>query len=94
MQKMFKGMHAAVRIEVEGEITDTNARFRDGSRVTLMDIQLDQILADPERLERLAMVQPQGVEQVKALMKDLPGVKVELNDTVEIRFAPEPRNLP
>ncbi len=88
MQQIFKGMHVAVRVEVDGEITETNASFRDGSLVTLMDIQFDQILADPERLERLALAQPEGIEQVKALMQDLPGVKVELNDPVQIRFAP------
>jgi hypothetical protein len=88
MQQMFKGMHVAVHIEVDGEILETNASFRDGHRVTLMDIQFDQILADPERFKRLASAQPEGMEQVKALMKDLPGVKVELNDPVEIRFAP------
>ncbi len=88
MQQMFKGMHVAVNVEVEGEIIETNAGFRQGSRVTLMDIQFDQVLADPERFKRLASAQPEGIEQVKALMKDLPGVKVELNDPVEIRFAP------
>ena len=88
MRQMFKGMHVAVKVEVEGEIIETNAGFREGSRVTLMDIQFDQILADPERFKRLASAQPEGIEQVKALMKDLPGVKVELSDPVEIRFAP------
>lgn len=88
MQRMFKGMHVAVHVEVDGEILETNAAFKLGSRVTLMDIQFDQILADPERFKRLASSQPEGMEQVKALMKDLPGVKVELNDPVEIRFAP------
>lgn len=88
MQQMFKGMHMAVQVEVEGEILETNAAFRDGSRVTLVDIRFDQILADPERFERLALAQPEGIEEVKALLKDLPGVKVEPNDTVEIRFAP------
>jgi hypothetical protein len=88
MQQMFKGMHVAVRVEVDGEIIETNAGFRDGSRVTLMDIRFDQILADPERFERLVLAQPQGIGQVKALMKDLPGVTVELNDPVQIRFKP------
>jgi len=88
MQQMFKGMHVAVYVEVNGEILETNAGFRDGSRVTLMDIQFDQILADPVRFKRLASAQPEGMEQIKALLKDLPGVKVELNDPVQIRFAP------
>jgi hypothetical protein len=88
MQQMFKGMHVAVHVEVEGDIVETNAVFREGPRVTLMDIRFDQILADPQRFKRLAMAQPEGLEQVKTLLKDLPGVEVELNDPVRIRFAP------
>ena len=60
MRQMFKGMHVAVEVEVEGEIIETNAGFREGSRVTLMDIQFDQILADPERFKRLASARNPG----------------------------------
>jgi hypothetical protein len=88
MQQMFQGMRVAVQVEVEGEIIETNASFRDGSRITLVDIRFDRILADPDRFERLVLAQPEGVAEVKALMQDLPGVKVEPNNRVEIRFAP------
>jgi hypothetical protein len=89
MQQMFKGMRVAVYVEVEGDIRETNAAYRDGSKVTLLDIRFDEILKDPERFERFAAAQPEGVEQVKALMKDLPGIKIEPSNTVQIQFAPK-----
>jgi hypothetical protein len=88
MQQMFKGMRLAVQVEVEGDIVETNAAYRDGSRVTLVDIAFDRILADPERFERLVLAQPRGIQEARALMQGLPGVEVEIADPVEIRFAP------
>jgi len=87
MQQMFKGMHVAVQVEVEGDIVKTNATYRDGSRVTLVDISFDSILADPKRFEQLVVAQPKGIEEAKAMMQGIPGIKVETNDPVEIQFA-------
>jgi hypothetical protein len=89
MQQMFQGMRVVVAIEVEGEIQETNAAFREGSRVTMLDIEFEQLLKDPERFRRFAASQPEGVGEVKALMKDMPGVKIEPAETVEIQFAPQ-----
>ena len=86
MKQMFKGMKIAIAIEVEGSIVETNATHREGSRVTLMEIDFGKLIADVEKFEKFAERQPETIEEVKSLMKDLPGIKVELNEQVMIKF--------
>jgi len=88
MQQMFDGLRVAIHLEVEGEIIETNATHRDGSRVTLMEMDFSKLLQDPERFQAFVKSDPDSLEGAKELMKDLPGAKVDLNDEIKIRFAP------
>jgi hypothetical protein len=87
MAQMFDGLRVAIYIEVEGEIVETNASYRDGSRVTLMEMDFSKLLADPARLRAFVEQEPDSLEEAKALMKDVPGVKVDPNQEIRIRFA-------
>ncbi len=86
MKQMFKGMKIAIAIEVEGSIVETNATHREGSRVTLMEIDFGKLIEDAEKFKKFAEREPETIEEVKSLMKDLPGIKVELNEQVMIKF--------
>lgn len=89
MQQMLDGLRVAIHIEVEGEILETNATHREGSRVILMEMDFSKLLQDPERFQAFVKSDPEGMQDAKALMKDLPGAKVDLNEEIEIRFAPK-----
>ena len=86
MSQMFKGMRIAIAIEVEGAIVETNATHRKGSRVTLMEMDFDKLLENQEKFKLFAESKPETFEETKALMKDLPGIKVEMNPEVQIKF--------
>ncbi|MBN1521490.1 MAG: hypothetical protein JW928_03065 [Candidatus Aureabacteria bacterium] len=86
MAQMFKGMRMAIAIEVDGDIIETNATHREGNIITLMEMDFGKILENPEKFKEFSKVNPKSVEESKELMKDIPGIKVELNESVEIKF--------
>jgi hypothetical protein len=48
VRRMFKGMRMGLTIDVDGPIVATNASFHEGRRVTLIDLDMDRLLARPE----------------------------------------------
>ncbi len=86
MSQFMKGMKVSVAIEVEGSIVDTNAALREGSKVTLMEMDFDKLLANQEAFKKFISANPQSLEEAKKMMKDVPGIMVEPNQEVTIKF--------
>jgi len=86
MVKFMKDMKAKVEIRVDGKITSTNATHVDGNTVTLFDIDFAQLISDKDKLEKFKTLNPNSFEEVKKLVSDIPGIKVELNKEVYIEF--------
>jgi hypothetical protein len=86
MQQIFKDMKIKIALEFQGSITETNAAYRDGSRVTLMDIDFNKLLSNPEKLTELVKGNPQSLQDSKALLKKLDGVKIESAPEVTVKF--------
>jgi hypothetical protein len=86
MQQMFKGMKVSMAVEVAGRIVQTNAEYKDTSRVTLMEMDFDKVLANPEKFKALTQAQPKTIEEAKALVKGTDGIKAETQPVVTIKF--------
>jgi len=86
MKELFEGMKMGLEVEVMGAIVQTNATHRDGSKVILMDIDLGKLFEQKENLKKFSAQKPDTIEDAKKLMKDIPGIKVELNKEVTIEF--------
>jgi hypothetical protein len=86
MQQAFKDMKISMAIEVAGAIKETNAEYQDGARVTLMELDFNKLLANPEKFKKLAQENPKTLQETKALMKGIDGVKVETAPEVKIKF--------
>lgn len=86
MQQMFKDMKISMAVEVAGAIKETNAEYTEGSRVTLMEMDFNRLLANPEKFKKLAKENPKTLQESKALMKGIDGVKVETAPEVKIKF--------
>jgi hypothetical protein len=84
--KLMKDMHITLKIDVNGNIVETNANYVNGSEVTLFDISFNELLDNPEKLKMFKQQSPQNLEEIKKIMENLPGVKIELNDEVKIKF--------
>lgn len=86
MSQFFDGLRVAVYVVPEGEIIETTASHREGSRITLMEMDFGKLIQDPARFQTFVQQEPNSLEEAKTLMKDLPGVKVDHNPEVQIRF--------
>jgi hypothetical protein len=81
MKMMMKGLFIDVSLNVNGRILKSNAPYVEGSRVTLMQIDFDKLLADEAALRKL-----QGATDAKSL-QGVPGLKVVSEPKVSIEFS-------
>jgi len=85
MAKAFmKGMKIDVLIQVP-RVVKTNSPYVDGAAVTLLSMDFDQVLADPKALERINGLTT--LTETKAALKDVKGIKINLEPHVTIEFA-------
>ena len=86
MQQMLKDMHMGISVEVVGNITTTNATNKEGSKVTMLDVDFNKILADPAKMKAMAKIKDPNSAEAKAFLKTIPGMKVETASPVKISF--------
>jgi hypothetical protein len=86
LKEIFRGMRIHLALEVDGTILSTGATYRDGSKVTLIDMDFTKIIENEELFKELASTDTGSVEKTKEIIKDIPGIRVELQDRVEIQF--------
>jgi hypothetical protein len=86
VKELFKGMKIALSVVVDGSIVETNATHRDGSKITLVEMDFGKLLEKPELFLQLSESQLKSLEESKALMQQIPGIKVDLHDEIRIRF--------
>jgi hypothetical protein len=84
--KLMKDMRIALILDINGNITQTNASYVKGSQVTLFDINFNELLDNPEKLKMFKQQNPKNLEEIKKIVENLPGVKVEINNVVNISF--------
>jgi hypothetical protein len=86
VQQMFSGLRMAIQVEPAGRIVRSNSPYVEGGIVTLFDLNLDELLKNEAALTRLQAAATPG--DVTAVLKDLPGLKMVLDDDISIEFTP------
>ncbi|MCH7515854.1 MAG: hypothetical protein IIB08_01785 [Bacteroidetes bacterium] len=84
--KMMDGMSVTISLVINGDIVETNATFVDGSKVTLLDIDFGELLKNKNSLELLEKNPPKNLDEMKEIIKNVPGIKLELRKPVSIKF--------
>jgi hypothetical protein len=87
VKTMFDGFKVNIDLEVVGSIVKTNAEYVNGSRVTLLDLDLGLLFQDQEKLKALqGKVAPgASLSEVKPYLKDVKGIKID-GPTVTVEF--------
>jgi hypothetical protein len=86
IKSLLAGARLLLAVEPEGSLVQTNSGYVDGSRVTLLEVDLDQVLKDEALVARLqAATTP---EQLRAAIKDVPGLKLTLEREITVEFTP------
>lgn len=86
IRQMFDGARMTVAIEPVGTVTRTTSPYVDGQKVTLLDLDFSQLFKDESVIARLN--QAKSPDEVKAAIKDLSGLKVNVDREITIEFKP------
>jgi hypothetical protein len=86
MKEFLQDMKLAIRIEVGGTITSSNADFRSGSTVTLMDVDFNKIVQNQKAFDVLTSNKVNSLAELKEFSRKYPGLQMETKDKVRIQF--------
>ena len=87
IKSMFKGFKINIGLEVLGSIVKTNAEYVDGSRITLLEMDMESLLADEAKLKALqGKLGPDvSLSEVKPYLKDIKGIKID-GPSISVEF--------
>ena len=85
MKTMLKGLRMTTLVEVNGKLVKTSSPYVQGSTVTLLDVDFDQLVADEASFKKLnELGDPQSLDP--AMLKGLKGIKVQTTPETTIEF--------
>lgn len=85
-KQFLKDMRISITMEFAGSIDETDATYVDGNKVTLFDVNFGELLKHEDKLTALQKINPQSFEEAKDILKDIPGIKIEMNRNVIVKF--------
>ena len=87
IKSMFAGFKINIGLEVAGSIVKTNAEYVTGSRLTLLEMDMDSLLADEAKLKALQgkLGPDTSLSAIKPYLKDIKGIKVD-GPTISVEF--------
>lgn len=87
LKTMFQGFKVNIGLEVVGSIVKTNAEYVDGPRITLLEMDVAQILSDEAKLKQLQgkLGPDSSLSQVKPYLKDMKGIKID-GPSISVEF--------
>jgi len=86
MKSIFKDMRVSIVLNMMGDVVSTNATYRTGKQITLIDMDFGKLVNDMPLLKKINAAQPQSVEEMKTMVKGIEGLKLEFNNPVTIDF--------
>lgn len=86
LKGVLAGAHLLLAAEPQGTLVRTSSPYVDGARVTLLEIDLDKLVADDSFLARLQAAKTP--EEVRAVVKDAPGLRINLDPDITVQFTP------
>ena len=86
MKQILKDLKMSLSLELNGKIDQTNATFVDGSKITLFEIDFGKLLDDEEKFKEFTKIHPNSLEELKEIVKGIPGIKIEMNEPMMVKF--------
>jgi len=86
VRTLLAGARVQLAAEPAGALVRSSSPYVDGSRVTLLEVDLDQVLKDETLLPRLQAAKTQ--DEAKAIVQNAPGLKINLDRDITIEFTP------
>jgi hypothetical protein len=86
IRSLLAGARLSLGVEPDGALVRTNSSYVEGTRVTLLEVDLDQVLRDETLIARLQAAKTP--DDLKAAVKDVPGLKLTLEKEITVEFTP------
>ncbi|HEX2867391.1 MAG TPA: hypothetical protein VHO03_10135 [Ignavibacteriales bacterium] len=86
IRQMMKDMKMAFVVNIPGTIIETNADYHEGSKITLAEIDFGKLIENPENYKRFLAMRNKPFAEAKKFLRTIPGIKIELNENVEVKF--------
>jgi uncharacterized FlaG/YvyC family protein len=86
MKNIFQDMKMKISLQFEGTIINTNATYRDGSTITLIEMDIGKIISNGVLFKQMLAINLESVGETKALYKNVEGLKFETNNPVIVEF--------
>ncbi len=85
-KRMFDGMRISMNVNINGDISETNASFIEGNNITLMDIDFANLIMNEDAIKKMESKKPESIEEFREMTKDIDGIIIEFNDVVKVKF--------
>ena len=85
MAGMMKGMKIGVKLVIADGIAETNATHKDGNTITMVEMDMDEIMKNPGAMGAL-MGAGQNPEATAKAMQKIKGVKTETKEKVTVKI--------
>jgi hypothetical protein len=86
IRSLLADARVLIAVEPAGRLVQSSSPYVDGQRVTLVDVNLDQLLGNDALLARLQ--DAKGADEIKAALQAVPNLKLTLDREVTIEFTP------
>ena len=87
VKSMFQGAKIGIDVEVAGQLIKSNSPYVNGSRVTLMEVDLGALMEDPTKLQQMqALGSGASFEDARKVLGDVKGVKLPASRVTTIEF--------
>ena len=85
MKPYFRSMSFEVKLEFEGRIRETNAHYRDGNTVTLVDMDMGKIVDNDDLFKAVINEGDLQDEEMIARLEEA-GIQMESQESIFVRF--------
>src|SRR5262245_156342 len=86
IKTLLAGAKILLAVEPNGALVKTSSPYVEGQRVTLLEVDLDEILKDQTLIPRLSAAKTQ--EEVLEIMRHAAGLKINLDREITVEFSP------
>lgn len=87
MMEMMKGMKMSAKLVIKDGISETTATYREGNTVTLLEMNLDEVMKNKDglgALNKLGKLQGKDPKAAAEALKKMKGVKAETKEEVVV----------
>lgn len=85
MKQMFADMKMSLKLVVDSGIEETDASYKDGNTITLMEMNFGKLIENPDGFKKLQSVDQKNPAAAMEALKGIDGVKVETKEEITVK---------